>query len=116
MQVGADGSRLPLLLSALADGLRQHKANTEKDAPPDGAEGEDDEEEDVRRQSLAYICVHLLHVLLQDEEELFTEASLAQLQSIFAAIKVSQYAPKVGSAMRNLKKKQKAILSEFGLA
>lgn len=92
--IGAGGSRIPALLTALAKGLYQHKKNTEAN---EHAADEDDEEE------------------VEEEEELFDEATIAQLRQIAAGIKASPaQAGPVQALVRGMSKKLQAVMAEYG--
>jgi hypothetical protein len=98
--VGAGGSRLPLLLRVLAQGLTIHKANMEEAAAAAAEaaeEGEEDDEEDAEADSL------------------FSEVTLTKLKTAFAGVKGSPAASAVATIVKGLKKKQQQILDEYGL-
>lgn len=95
MWIGADGSRFPAALTALANALVAHKVNMDGAA---AAAGEDDEEEE------------------DTDDALILPVHLAQLPAIFAGIKAGPHAAAVAALVRGMKKKQQAALAEYGLA
>ena len=97
--LGADMSRMPAALRAVADAIIAHNANVAGGGGGGGGGGDDEEEHDD-----------------DDDEALLSEAHIAQLQATFAAAKASPMGATIMGIVRAMKPKQQAALAEYGLA
>lgn len=93
--LGEGSSRVPALLTAIANALIAHEANMEGATRDEEDEDEEDEDE--------------------EEEPLITAAHLTQLRAVFTAAVSSAQAPVLATIMRGMKKKQKKVLYSYGL-